>query len=44
MDITQKDSEKVMETMLSSRDLKNDSNNGLSRNVVESNKDDIKKN
>jgi hypothetical protein len=44
MDITQKDSEKVMETMLGSRDLGNDSNNGLSRNIVESNKDDLKKN
>ena len=43
-DITPKDSEKVMETMLGSRDLGNDSNNGLSRNVVESNKDDLKKN
>jgi hypothetical protein len=33
-----------METMLGSRDLGNDSNNGLSRNIVESNKDDLKKN
>jgi len=34
----------VMNTMIGSRDLKNDKNNGLSRNVVESNKSDSKKN
>jgi hypothetical protein len=30
--------------MLYSRELKNESNNGISRNVVDTNKDDVKKN
>ena len=44
MDVSEDDSAKVMNTMIGSRELKNDKNNGLSRNVVESNKSDSKKN
>jgi len=35
MDMSEKDTELVTKTMLSSRQLSNDSNNGVSRNVVE---------
>ena len=44
MEISQEDSDKVMKTMVGSRDLENNSNNGLTRNIIDSNKDDIKKN
>jgi hypothetical protein len=44
MHISPEDSEKVMATMVGSRDLDNNSNNGLTRNIIDSNKDDIKKN
>ena len=44
MNISQEDSQKVLETMVASQTLKNDSNNGMPRNVVKSTKDDVKKN
>ena len=44
MDISAEDTQKVMDTMIGSRQLDNDSNNGMARNVVESTKDDVKKN
>jgi len=33
-----------MQTMVGSKTLDNDSNNGMARNVIESTKDDVKKN
>jgi hypothetical protein len=44
MDLSADDTQKVMDTMVGSRQLDNDSNNGIARNVVESTKDDVKKN
>ena len=44
MSVTPEDTNKIMETMTGSQELSNSSNNGMSRNVVESTKDDIKKN
>ena len=44
MDISSEDTEKVMQTMIGSKTLDNDSNNGMARNVIESTKDDVKKN
>jgi hypothetical protein len=44
MDVTESDTKLAMNTMLYSRELKNESNNGISRNVVDTNKDDVKKN
>jgi len=45
LDMSDKDSELVTKTMLASRQLKNDSNNGVSRNVIEAtDKEVLKKN
>jgi len=44
VDLSEKDNQLVFDTMIKSRNLGNDSNNGLSRNIVDSNKEDIKKN
>ena len=43
MDITQEDTDVVMQTMTGSRELGNDSNNGLNRGVVDSTKEESKK-
>jgi hypothetical protein len=44
MSVTSEDTEKIMNTMTGSQQLSNTSNNGMSRNVVKTTKDDIKKN
>jgi|TARA_R110000803_G_scaffold38868_1_gene83926 hypothetical protein len=44
MELSSEDTNKVMETMMASQNLGNDSNNGMSRNIVKSTKDDLKKN
>ena len=44
MDLSPEITQVVMDTMIGSRNLENDSNNGMSRNVVSSTKDDVKKN
>lgn len=44
MNLSAEDTQKVMDTMIGSRELGNDSNNGMARNVIESTKDDVKKN
>ena len=44
MQVTAEDTEKIMNTMTGSQQLSNTSNNGMSRNVIKTTKDDIKKN
>ena len=44
LNISKEDTEMVMQTFIASQTLENDSNNGLSRKVVKSTKDDVKKN